>query len=249
MKNLILFVVLIYTSHAFASVHVETIQNNLIYKFQVEGLKKIKTDNGLRFELQGVGSYQAIHYEVGSPELPVIRMNVMADSEKDITIAVDKSQIKSQEVDGFIMPSQESLVKIPNSKRVNAFNKALYYDNRLYPNKNYAVEYIGSVRGKNEFQVTLYPVNYNPVAQSIVVNKHFVVTVNKPLIVNEDKEKTFLFLTGKKFENSRSLAEYIAFKESLGYKVINSIITPDMKAAQIRKIVQSVYKKPLLSFY
>ncbi|MFN8370333.1 MAG: hypothetical protein U0T83_06875 [Bacteriovoracaceae bacterium] len=113
MKNLILFIVLIYTSYAFASVHVETVQNNLIYKFQVEGVKELKKHDGLKFELQGIGNYQAILYEVGNPELPVIRMNVFADSEKDIKIMVDQTLTKNREIEGLVAPAQESLVKLP----------------------------------------------------------------------------------------------------------------------------------------
>ncbi|MFN8370334.1 MAG: hypothetical protein U0T83_06880 [Bacteriovoracaceae bacterium] len=62
-------------------------------------------------------------------------------------------------------------------------------------------------------------------------------------MAKSDKKK-LSFLTGKKFEKSAALAEYIEFKkESLGYNVINTVINPGTTPAQIRKMVQTVYKQ------
>src|SRR5688572_24230717 len=68
-----------------AAVHIDRRDDRTHYRFQVDGIAftKVQIENQefLRARLSGVDGYEGVLYEVGRPELPVIRFYIEGEGE------------------------------------------------------------------------------------------------------------------------------------------------------------------------
>ena len=71
-------------------VNVQDVTGARLYDFSVDSLRiSQKNIDGLDYQtakMVGVEGYEGIHYQIGAPELPVIRFEVIANSASDILI-------------------------------------------------------------------------------------------------------------------------------------------------------------------
>ena len=195
------------------------------YAFSVDGLKlDYKIIEGQTFqvaELVGVDGFTGVRHEVGAPEIPVIRFYVQADSKEEIQIKVNEDKgMDFTYLQTDYKPAIESVEKIPGSSYKIVKNKS-YNSFMNYPGIQYEITEAGSVRGKNQFLVTLYPVDFNGLSNSLKIARNFNVEVKKSSQKEIDSAQDgIVFIVGSKFKNSPSLAKYMEFKSSLGFQVL-----------------------------
>lgn len=226
-------------------VNVQDVADARLYDFSVDSLKfSEKKIDGMVYQsahLVGVEGYEAIHYQVGAPELPVLRFEVVAESASDISITERNFKSALSYMADDLMPVFESVEKIPGA-RYNLANKSLL--NR--PTKSFTVNELGSVRGQKHFLVTLYPVEL--VNNSLSISRSFGVEVKKTKTEKAVDKKGLVFVVGEKYKSSAALAKYVALKMSLGFEV-DQIDAGTMDADQIRAQIKGLYgRKPQLKY-
>lgn len=233
---------------AFAKVSVSTQGNVTTMRFVVDDITFKGAPNpqksGLALKkahLIGVDGYEGITFEIGAPEVPVIRF--YADG--DVSVQMD-SQTKAGHLNQAerLAPSQP-----PHSKSAEApafvMNTAAYA-NKSLAKASYSIAAAGSINGIPRQLVTLYPLAYAPGSGDWQLRPSFKVQVthakkNKTAVDGRD---IFAFVVGHRFVSSPSLAAYVALKKKLGFQVeiidVASGDTPDT----IRAKLQSLYKRP-----
>ena len=225
---------------AFATTKVQDFGDKVIYEFAVDSLDfESKNIDGELFNetrLVGVGQYSGIHHELGMPELPVVRLTVAANSERDIVVTqrnyksyveVDAQNIKPV----VISPAKIAGTRYQYSK--NILKKALP--------QTYSIKKLGSVRGQNQYLVTLFPVSYDAASETVAVERSYSVEVLKP--ANKEasvRAAGLLFVVGEQFKTSRSLASYEALKKTQGFNV-SRLDAGSMNPEQIRSAIKAKY--------
>src|SRR5690606_30374510 len=63
-----------------------------------------------RAHLKGVEGYEGVHYDIGAPELPVVRLYV--DGEVEVAVS-DEAKVWTNKSAAPLMPSQPSRIKQP----------------------------------------------------------------------------------------------------------------------------------------
>ena len=209
--------------------------SDLVYDVQIDDIDVAKVElNGkeyLRAKLIGVEDYQGIYYQKGYAEIPVVRFYVNADNISDVAVTFTKGGETRSRVDYPLIPSQESLEKIPGSKVKFVINNAFYKTNSYWPNQYYSVEDAGTVKGVKRKLVTIYPFHYNPASNAYSVKPNFRVEVKQAPVMkrfSRQLPELFVFVVANRFKNSPSLQEYIDFKKSLGYQVETLVIGEDI---------------------
>ena len=220
------------TSYEFTGITLET------QKVLVEGKSFIKAS------LKGVNEFAAIKFELGMPEIPVVRLYVPA-GEVDVQMADTKDLSDPVKLSGDLIPNLESLEKIPGSKRKLFINKAFQKSNNFYPDKSYEVTDAGTLAGKATLLVTVYPLSWNPVLKSYQLIDHFRINVkadpNQKMIGSA--AETFVFIIGGQFKNSPSILQYENFKKQLGYNVVRIIVEGNINSPEtIRAKLQELYR-------
>ncbi len=237
-----------------AEVVVQTTDNETQYLFQVEGVDlSFKDANQKRFikaVLKGVEGHEGIIYELGRPEIPVVRLMVIAENDADISVLFSEDEKDSTQevaINYPLYPSQESLPKILGSKIKFMMSSSAYVEDNYIPENDYTIEDGGSVMGKTQKIITIYPFRYRPSTNEYVLVKNFSVTVNnqEQVLAREDyKNDVFAFVVGEKYKNNQKLKEYMDFKRGLGYK-IEIIIAEQNRTtpADIRQRLQDILKR------
>ncbi len=254
MRSLLILVILFLISQvAFGKVWVRDLGNHVSYDFHVEKLSLSKTSaDGRSFVdagFKGVEKYEGIAYEVGLPKIPVVRLLVVADSDSDVYVNFPYKGTSnfavSSYVKGKIIPNQESQSKSSAKKLPFKMNNAFYSQYKgEYPNKLFKVEDAGSVRGRNQKLVTIYPFQYSPSTGSYKFIRDFSIKVKKAEARQVADKDIFAFVVGKKFKDSAALKKYMTFKMRQGFEIqtINvgeGINTP----AQIRAELQKLFRE------
>lgn len=251
--SFILFVIscLFLSFSVFSKVSVWDKGGTLYYDFEVEGVNYVPVSiDGRPFQraqLLGIDGYQGIIYQLGKPEIPVIRFYVDARYDKDISISSRDEQggwVKKRLDFLNLPPIQLSIPKIPGVKVDFSKDKIAYGTNDFLPKGLYTIEDAGSVDGRQRKLVTLYPLRYNPVTNESILRRNFRVEVSGfKSVVREDRnvEDSFVFIIGNQFKNSPSLIEYMEFKHGLGYKIEKIIIQTGDTSSIIRNKLKAIY--------
>lgn len=234
--------VLLLTTSAFAEVSLEHTKDTIIYNFNIEQFtfSKIKINNKYfnKINLAGVEKYQALKYNVGSPELPVLRLLVPALPE---VISETKNLLIKNSNNLPMAPAQAPRLKKPNIINNLAFDQKKYNSESFFPNQVYTLEEAGSIRGQKQYMLTLYPVAYAPKKNHYKFINKF--TVKIPIIKpkQESSPPVFAFIVAHKFKDSLSLKHYEEFKTKLGFKVIRILVNPNDTALSIRNRLKKLY--------
>ena len=242
--QLCLFLGCTFSLSAFSYVHVNDSGSKVVYDFVVDSVKfEAKNIDGNTFtaaNLVGVDGYTGILYEVGSPEVPVIRLNVAADSAEGIQVTTRTYFAKSNlQIHGEFKPVLESLEKVAGA-RYEIYHNGHFKSMMSYPAKDFQIREIGQVRGQKMFEVTLFPVQFVGATNQMNITRSYQVEVQK---IAEEKAGTpdgIVFVVGAKFKNSAGLKKYMAKKTATGLEVLQfdaTGLTPD----QIRKKIKDLY--------
>ena len=225
-------------------VNVQDVSGARLYDFSVDSIRiSQKNIDGLDYQtakMVGVEGYEGIHYQIGAPELPVIRFEVIANSASDILITERNfKSARSYKVNN-LKPVFEAVEKIPGARYM------LSKSSSLNITESYSIKELGSVRGQKNFLVTLYPVQFTN--NSLNISRSFGVEVKLTKADKTVDKKGLVFVVGNTFKSSPSLAKYVALKMSLGFEV-DQIDAGTMDADQIRTEIKALYaRKPQLKY-
>ncbi len=229
---------------ATANVLVKTAGSHVQYAIKVDRVDfdhvTVDGKDFLTVRLNDTDGYQGILYREGYPEIPAIRFFV--DTPPVIDIISSKEEYRSPE-EFTLKPSQPSHPKIVGASVPFVMNEAVYGADAYWPEKNYEITDAGSVNGKKQYLVSLYPFSYNPVTNSYRLYREFSVNTTKAISsLAVSKPEIFAFIVGKKFSDTPSLKAYQDFKRSLGYVVKNIVMGSEISTPDhIRKQLKQLY--------
>lgn len=240
------------SSSVLGTVSIQRNLDEIIYSFDIKEFKSTKINiSGKKYHklsLAGVDGYEGIRYEVGKPELPVIRLLVTGKP----TITFGK---QSQSVLGAsatkIAPAQPSRVKLKNAVHAFSIDAQAYQSSSLEPQAPYSIVESGSIRGVKQYLVTLYPVAYAPKNGRYLFRREFSVRFKDKSEKNhEPLNEVMAFVVPKQFIDSPSVKKYQRFKESVGFLIetidIQNLDTPDSIRTKIKRLYQRADLKHLL---
>lgn len=224
----------------FAITRVQDFGDKVIYEFSVDSLDfESKNFDGEIFNeatLQGVGQYGAIYHEMGAPELPVIRLIVEANNASDIHVT--QRNFKS-----FVSVDAQALkpVMISPAKMVGTRYKYSTKSKKSSLPSTYSIKKYGSVNGRKQFSVTLYPVSFDAAQETLSVERSYSIEVTKTKEAPRNNNG-LLFVVGEQFKNSASLTSYEQLKKTQGFEV-SRLNAGKMTPEQIRSAIQAQSKK------
>ena len=232
---------------AFSSIKMSEGKNFRHFDFSVDSLKlQPKIIEGETFQeanLVGVDGYKGIKYDIGSPEIPVIRFFVFADKESDITITSKQlSHFKPYSLTYSLKPVMASVAKVPGATFKITQNQN-YKSREAYPRVNFEISAAGSINHHKQYMITLYPVQFSSFTNSLQITKDFSVDVKSNESLKSTKAANGLvFVVGAKFKNSPSLHDYMEIKKSQGFNIYTIDLPKKSSADQTRAKIQEVYK-------
>jgi hypothetical protein len=228
---------------------IETIQNGSekTIKVRIDNVEfknvSINGDAYLEAQLRGVEGHEGILTTgEGQPVLPVVRFVVPGNPQVRVYASfVDSGALSS---DLKIKPAQPSLPKIAGAERRFAFDDQAYDRESLEPIQAYDLKPAGSVNGVPQTLVTLYPLSYAPGTQSYTMRKSFEISYEDQAFADKaDLPERFVFVVGKNFERSPSLAAYAALKRELGFVVDQIVVDSRTSPETIRNRLKEMYAK------
>ena len=232
---------------AFANVSISQNAGIKNYSFSVEGIKTAQKEiEGKVFQtasLIGVKGYEGVNYEVGSPEVPVIRFMVEADNASDIKVsATPTKNLRTYSLTNTLKPSLESVPKIAGA-HYKVVKGPQYRSFSSFPAQSFEITPAGSVRGHNQFMVTLNPVEYVGSENTLKIARSFSVSVKEIASAKETSAQPGIaFVVGDRFKNSPSLKKYIDLKKSSGFNTYVINTAPKVKAEAVRSDLQKLFK-------
>ena len=182
-------------------------------------VKNLGGKNFSKATLVGVSGYEGIEYEVGAPEIPVIRMLVTGE----VRVTSGDAVLQHKRSPFEIIPSQASWSKSLKVPPPISFNKDLYKTNKFIGSTSYSIEDAGSVRGLKQHLVTLRPFLYNPGTGQYQLRTRYIVRKVEPKSENKNAP-TIAFVIGAKFADSEKVAELEDSKNLQGYRVHRIVI-------------------------
>ncbi|HAZ13647.1 MAG: hypothetical protein A2X86_16195 [Bdellovibrionales bacterium GWA2_49_15] len=229
---------------ALAYVNVDNVGDKVIYDFVAEGVTlQTKNLDGQLFKaasLVGLDGYTGINNEIGSPEVPVIRFNVMADDASDIKI-ITRSFFNEEKIQvlGELKPVVAPVEKIAGA-RYEIFKNNNFKSMSAYPAGDFEISELGLVRGQKVFQVTLYPAQFISATNQLRISRSYQVEVTKSREAEAAGADGIVFVVGTKFKNSPSLKAYMAKKAATGLTV-SQIDAAALNPDQIRAKIKALY--------
>ena len=232
---------------AFANVSITQNAGIKNYSFSVDGIKTAQKEiEGQVFQIAnliGVKGYEAVNYEVGSPEVPVIRFLVEANNASDINVtATPTKNLRTYSLTNTLKPSLESVPKIAGA-HYKVVKGPQYRSFSSFPAQSFEITPAGSVRGRNQFLVTLNPVEYVGSENTLKIARSYSVNV-KEIAQSKDTsaQPGIAFVVGDRFKNSPSLKKYIDLKKSTGFNTYVINTAPKVKAETVRSELQKLFK-------
>ena len=248
--------VFLFSGAARGTVTVDKAPESTIYHFHIDKVVPAKFEiHGQAFHtvtLSGVEGYEAIRFEEGEPELPVIRFFVLGDGDIKI-VAKPSTREQPRHTDLPWLPSIAPIKKIAGAQTVVKSGRGYYTDASL-PSENFLIADAGSIRGQKQRQITLFPIHYNGAKGEYKVVYDFDVTQEMkglPVVAIPHERQILALVVSEKMAKSPSLLRYVAFKRSLGYQSKVILVGTDVKTPQdIRAKLQDLLndkKHPLVA--
>lgn len=210
-------------------IFVEAVDEELV---QVEGQPFV------RLSLRGVYDNLGIEYQEGYPEIPVIRFAI--EGEGEIRVEVGPEVEIESKTQAPVIPNIEALPR-KSRRSKNLWMAAAGYSDNYFPSETYRIKEVGSRRGRTVRTVTLFPVRYSQGKKRYNLRSQFRVSVDGQKMDLPTREG-LLFVVGKEFEQSIALKNYREFKNSLGYDVLQWVVSDDAKNPDaIRAKVKEFY--------
>lgn len=147
-------------------------EGEIIIQFSVDDFyfERLETENGIFSKLTFEDCKSTI--ELGKPQLPVFRK--MIELPYDANPAVEIVSSTAEELDivekglTTIYPLQYPVSKTPEYKPFE-YDEEVYKTDEYYPNNIFDITDIGLLRKHNLYQITVFPIQYNPVLAKLKV--------------------------------------------------------------------------------
>lgn len=236
-------------SSSFALGKIETTQNGSkkTIKVQIDDVQfnnvMVQGEPFIEAQLRGAEGYEGIVTAgEGQPVLPVVRF-VLPGSPK-VRVHTDFVGSATLGTNLKIKPAQPSVPKIAGAERRFAFDGQAYDSETIQPAEAYDLKPAGSRHGIPQTLVTLYPLSYAPGNQSYTLRKSFEISYeNQNLSETAGTPERFVFVVGKNFEKSPSLAAYASLKRELGFVVDQIVVDSRTNPDTIRSRLKEFYAK------
>ena len=207
------------TAPVLGEVSISTIGLQTTYDIQIEGVDLKPVNIGgkdfVAAQFKGVDRFNAVKFELGKPEIPVLRLVVDGEvsvASLGVTVAGLADPLRP------IKPGQPSWSKSLKYAPPVAYDPEIYNLNAYKTEPAYEVKKVASVRGAPRYMVTLNAMKYNALTGSYQYQNHYRVVVTKKSMYNDLQQPTMAFIVGGKFAESSSLDALVRLKESQGFK-------------------------------
>jgi hypothetical protein len=227
--------------NANAFVHTEIKGSMRTIDVSIEALSQktvvIKKKKYIQYAFVGVGDAAGIHYKVGSPNLPVLRFVTWA---KPASVVLDQVGRSDATLSEDVLPVLASVPKFPGAEPQVVIDHEAYEGamDRALP--FYSVQKMGSVRGRAQYLVTVYPLRLKKAGTELY--QHVRISVRDANEVADMRPETIALVVGKKFAASAALGQFVDFKKSAGFDVERIDVTSTDSAEKIRSALRSVYR-------
>ncbi len=234
------FVLLSWSLTVSAGVRIQDFGDREIRQYVVDGIRVEPRLTGSRLfnhvKLEGI-SDTGLQYELGAPDVPVIRFDVLADQASDIIITTwqHKSNERFQVPD--LVPVYESAPKIPGAQP--RFTTAPGRRAHFPP---FSVERVGSVRVQGLFRVTLRPLTHSENLQTLVLRRSYAVEIfKKPPPRPVRPRDGLLFVVGARYKDSPSLQAYMRLRAQQGLDVASMVLEGE-DPKELRDLIRMQYQ-------
>ena len=190
-------------------------------------------------KLVGAERFGAIRYDIGRPELPVVRFLV----DGDVSVEVPSAEIEgSLQNKAPIRPSQPSWSKSQKNSPKLVYDRSYYANSAIADVAAYEIETVGSFRGVPRRMVTLNALRYNAATGAYRLTTDYKVTVKSRPVKTSD-QLTMAIISGAQFADSPALARLVEMKKSQGYNVKKLSVGTDVDSSPvaIREALRSIY--------
>lgn len=216
------------TTQAWGRVEIKRSGNTVTYDVTVEDVAfKGVNLGGMDFveaHLKGVEGHAGVQYNLGQPEIPVVRFTVIGDVKVQVSREFDQSSILLGKA--AIKPSQPSWDKNMKVAPPIVYDTAAYKSLALLGSQEYSIEDAGSIRGQTQKLITLRPFQYRAASGQYHLIRSFQITVREPANFNktESVTPTIAFVVGAKFATSAKVDELSRIKEAQGFRVQRLVV-------------------------
>ncbi len=244
-----------FSHQAYGKVTIDHAGTKTTYTFEIDELDwkdlKLEDQRFSKLSLKGVEDYAGIIFNIGAPEIPVIRLYAQGSvqvrplQDQRILVLEDKKPL---------VPVQKPREKIPNLVVDVAYDLSIYESSADYPSAGpsgsgvYEVISSGSIRGVDQNLVTLYPVVYSPKTSTYKIISKFEVVVDAGEAQVDTRPENFAMIVGSKFAESKVLKKLEEHKTKLGFEVTKLVVSPGEKADSIRSRLKQLYKSTNLRY-
>ena len=231
---------------ATAKVDVQHRGQQTVYTVAVEGVQfENVTVAGQPYQvahLAGVAGYEAVDYQVGAPELPVVRFYVRGDAVVTAGHAARTGMLASG---AHLKPNLPPHLKVPGVREHLIVSSAAYGSATMSPSAQlFRIDPAGTDHGVAQSLVTLYPFAYAPATGRYALRSDFQVTVTTPRQVDDSNgHEIFAFVVSPALKGSPSLTQYENLKAELGYEVQEIDVTAQDTPDTIRAALQKLYAR------
>lgn len=119
--------------------------------------------------------------ELGEPQLPVFRKIIELPYNANPKVEIISNTVEEFNITGKgmdkIYPVQHPLSKTPEEKTFE-YDEALYKMDQYYPEKIFNITNLGLMRKHNLYQITVFPIQYNPVQAKLKVYTDITFKIN-----------------------------------------------------------------------
>lgn len=219
--------------------------NQTVYDIEIEGVDMTPVSIGgkefVSAKFKGVERFHAVKYELGKPEIPVVRLMVDGDV---VVQAVGSNLSGVSDPTKALKPAQPSWSKSLKFPPPVAYDAPTYETDIMNVEPLYGVEKVASYRGLPRQMVTLNAMRYNPVSGFYQYHNHYRVTVTSSF-KEAQTQPTLALVVGAQFASSPSVDNLVRSKESQGFRVRKIIVGQNGVTTDehIRAALKSIYNE------
>jgi hypothetical protein len=140
--------------------------------------ENIQTEKGLFSKLTFEDGKKTI--ELGKPQLPVFRKIIELPYDANPSIEIISNTIQELNISengmSLIYPLQYSISKTPEQRTFEC-DEALYKTDKYYPERIFDVKDLGLLRKHNLYQITIFPIQYNPIQARLKVYSKMTISI------------------------------------------------------------------------
>ena len=224
-KALVVVVGMMATLPALGKIEVSSSGSQTVYDIKIEGVELKPVNIGgkdfVSARLKGVERFDGVRYDIGKPEVPVVRLIVDGDVTVESLGGMAQASIDASKP---IKPSQSSWSKSSKFAPPVSYDDVAYNFNGFKSEPLFEIKKVGSTRGVARHMLTLNVMRYNAVTGQYQIQNHVKVTVSRKSVMNDSVQPTMAFVVGAKFNESPSLASLIRMKEQQGFRTRKIVI-------------------------